>query len=209
MNSKLTMQYFLTSIGLALSAAAQTLIDRSNLLDTLVDEGDNGSTQDAPTPTPTPQITPTQIAAAELDSEGLPWDGRIHAGTKTKTAAGAWTKRKGVDDAVRDAVLAELRQQYPAATPAAPPAAPVAPAAPAVPTISIPVAAAPITPFTQLTDWLARNTGAGKVLTSEWVNEQFAAGNTTLAALAADQDASAQWLEAFKGVLVQMGVAEA
>lgn len=173
----------------------------------------------AATPTaPAAQVTPQQIANAEVDAEGLPWDGRIHAGTKTKTQKGIWTQKKGVDEAVRDAVVAELRQQYPAAAPAATVTAPAAPAAtvtaPAapqvamsVPAISVPTAA-PATPYAQLTDWLAKNTGEGKQLTAAWVTEQFTANGTSLPALAADQELSAAWLEQFRTIGKQIGLVE-
>lgn len=166
-------------------------------------------------PTPTPEVTPQQIANVELDKEGLPWDERIHAGTKTKTQTGTWTKRKKLEDSVRNKVVAELRQKYPepqAAEPT-PPAAPttnVTPptAAPATPTLSVPTPAAARTPYTELTDWLAKNTGAGKSLTDEWVKQVFTENNTTLAALADQPAACTEFLKAFRDVLTQMGVAE-
>lgn len=228
----MSTKYILAALGLALVRAGEVLVAHSDQFD----ENDNFVNEVSPerlglspqphdttaTPaaasvqTPAAQVTPTQIANAELDADGLPWDARIHAGTKTKTQKKQWTRKKGVDDAVFDAVIAELRQQYPAAaatTPAAtaPAATVTAPVAtpPAAPAISVPAASAPPTPYAQLTDWLAKNTGAGKALTAEWVNEQFAANSTSLPALAANQEASAQFLEAFRGVLKQMGVAEA
>ena len=155
---------------------------------------------------PAAQVTPQQIANAEVDADGLPWDARIHAGTKTKTQKGAWTQKKGVDEAVRDAVTAELRQQYPAAAPAATVTAPAAQqVAVSVPAISVPTAA-PATPYAQLTDWLAKNTGEGKQLTSDWVNAQFTANGTSLPALAADQELSAMWLEQFRNIGKQIGL---
>ena len=45
----------------------------------------------------------------ERDKDGIPWDERIHASTKTKTQAGIWTRRRNLDDATFDAVMAELR----------------------------------------------------------------------------------------------------
>ena len=164
-------------------------------------------------PAPAAQVSPAQVANAELDKDNLPWDQRIHAGTKTKTQKGMWTRRKGVDDATFNSVVAELRQQYPAAdsttTPAAPVTAPTPPTAPSAPAVSIPAAApAAATPYQQFADWLARNTGEGKSLPASWVEEQFKANGTSLAALATNQEASAQFLEAFRGVLKQMGVAE-
>lgn len=105
---------------------------------------------------------PTTLASSvELDSKGLPWDERIHAGTKTKIKSGEWKAKKGVDDALVSQVEAELRARL-AATPAAaavppaPAAAPVAdPAAvfgsagvavPPAPTIPTAPPAAPLAP---------------------------------------------------------------
>lgn len=219
----MSTKYILAAIGLAFVRAGEVLVahseqfdDNDNLVNPISNErlglDDNTTSKIPAAPTPAAQITPTQIANAELDKGGLPWDARIHAGTKTKTQKGDWTRKKGVDDAVFDAVIAELRQQYPAAAPVAAVATVTAPAAPvtaSVPAISVPAPAAPVTPYAQLTDWLAKNTGDGKPLTSAWVNDQFTANSTSLAALAANQEASAQFLEAFRGVLKQMGVAEA
>lgn len=68
-------------------------------------------------------------ASVELDSKGLPWDERIHAGTKTKLKSGEWKAKKQVEAALVAQVEAELRARV-AASPAVPavPAAPVAPA---------------------------------------------------------------------------------
>ena len=68
-------------------------------------------------------------AGVELDAKGLPWDGRIHAGTAAKpikVGDGSWRKRRGVDDATVAAVEAQLRQVMAAPAPNAPAAAPVA-----------------------------------------------------------------------------------
>ena len=46
----------------------------------------------------------------ELDSEGLPWDNRIHSGAKTFLAkGGGWKKKRGIDPALVDTVESELR----------------------------------------------------------------------------------------------------
>ncbi len=50
------------------------------------------------------------VPVGMLDSDGLPWDGRIHASTRTTTAKGVWKKKKGVEDSLTNAVTAELRQ---------------------------------------------------------------------------------------------------
>lgn len=55
---------------------------------------------------------------ADVDSRGIPWDARVHAGNKATTKAGEWKRRRGVDVAEVKRVEAELT----AATPPAPPA---------------------------------------------------------------------------------------
>lgn len=63
-------------------------------------------------PTPANGSLPIEAAPAgevERDKDGIPWDERIHASTKTKTQAGIWTRRRNLDDATFDAVTAELR----------------------------------------------------------------------------------------------------
>lgn len=62
-----------------------------------------------PVPQPEPQDDdPTNDAPPATDKNGLPWDERIHAGTKALNADGTWKKRRGVDDATVAAVTAEL-----------------------------------------------------------------------------------------------------
>ena len=202
------------AIQLALTATAAEVERAIGMIRSAFGAGSNDTSKQEPaaattpdTPSaPAPQVTPKQVADAELDKDGLPWDERIHAGTKTKTQKGIWTRKKGVDESVFDAVIAELRQQYPAAAPAAPaastPPAVTTPAAPTVPAITVPTAA-PATPYA-----LARNTGEGKQLTPAWVNEQFTANGTSLPALAADQELAAAWLEQFKSIGAQLGLGE-
>lgn len=69
---------------------------------------------------PAPQATTPVNLGVELDKDGMPWDEVIHAGTKTKTQAGTWTKKKGLDDAVRAAREAEIRAVMGAHSGAAP-----------------------------------------------------------------------------------------
>jgi hypothetical protein len=52
-----------------------------------------------------------------LDSKGLPWDHRIHAGSKSKIGDGSWRAKKGVAPEVATAVEAELRQALNASVP--------------------------------------------------------------------------------------------
>lgn len=57
----------------------------------------------------TPESPSTAPATTvELDSAEMPWDARIHAGTKTKVAAGTWKKKPRVDPLLVEQVEAEL-----------------------------------------------------------------------------------------------------
>lgn len=81
-----------------------------------------------PVPQPEPQDDePTNDAPPATDKNGLPWDERIHAGTKALNADGTWKKRRGVDDATVAAVTDELTGAAPAPTPEPTPAPTPAP----------------------------------------------------------------------------------
>lgn len=81
----------------------------------------------------------TSPASGEgLDVTGLPWDARIHAGTKRKNADGSWTAKKGINDpSLVQRVIAELRSvmHLPAPAPVAPAPAQAALPLPALPTL--------------------------------------------------------------------------
>ncbi len=57
--------------------------------------------------------------SVEVDSAGLPWDGRIHSGGKTKLADGTWRDKRGVDNSEREAIVAELTKVMAIPTPPA------------------------------------------------------------------------------------------
>lgn len=87
-----------------------------------------------------PAAPSTSAGGVELDSTGLPWDGRIHASTKSKTKAGAWVAKRGInDDTLVHRIEQELRAQVGVVAPAPLPApwevaaapAPLPPASPA------------------------------------------------------------------------------
>lgn len=65
--------------------------------------------------------TTTEIATnVELDSEGLPWDGRIHSSSKkTLVENGRWKLIRGVDKDLVETVKAELRAALSAPAPVA------------------------------------------------------------------------------------------
>lgn len=80
--------------------------------------------------------------SVELDKKGIPWDERIHAGTKRKNADGTWSLKKGVDKDLAAEIIAEYQSAgggvevpVPPTTPSAPtpPAPPAAPSKPGVP----------------------------------------------------------------------------
>ena len=83
-----------------------------------VDDAAVTETEELPTPKPlaVSEIAPSVPAIAssahtvDIDANGLPWDERIHASTKTKVVNGSWKRKRGVDDAVIADVEAELRQ---------------------------------------------------------------------------------------------------
>lgn len=115
-------------------------------------------------------------AGVALDSNGLPWDERIHASTKTQNKDGSWKKLKGVDDATVAAVTAELKQLMgaPAPTVTAPSLPPVtAPALPAVTAPALPpVQESPYATFTKfIGGHLHSAENPNGRLTSDWVNQ--------------------------------------
>ena len=85
--------------------------------------------------------TRTTVTTVELDKNGIPWDERIHAGTKRKNADGTWSLKKGVDKELAAQIIAEYQVAAPTTTtvpaapakPGVPPAPPAAPAKPGVP----------------------------------------------------------------------------
>lgn len=77
---------------------------------------------------PPPPVADAAPAGVELDAKGLPWDGRIHASTKTKTKKGEWTYMRKVDPAVVTHVEAELRKALNAPAGGVVPPPPVSPA---------------------------------------------------------------------------------
>ncbi len=61
----------------------------------------------------TPEVSkqPEVSSGIELDGEGLPWDARIHSGSKGRLAKGnGWKKKRNTDAALIVTVEAELRQ---------------------------------------------------------------------------------------------------
>lgn len=116
-------------------------------------------------PAPSAPAAPTSpVGGVETDTDGLPWDARIHAGTKNKNADGRWKAKKGINDpALVERVKAELRQVM--GTAPAPVAAPMP--APAV-TVNAPAVPTPnIDTFVALVGRAAAAMNAGKITQDE------------------------------------------
>jgi hypothetical protein len=75
-------------------------------------------------------------AGVDVDLDGLPWDGRIHASSRAKLANGKWRTKRGTTDAQVAMIQAELRQTWSAPAPPPIPVPEVAstPVVPPVPT---------------------------------------------------------------------------
>jgi hypothetical protein len=86
---------------------------------------------------------------ATFDATGLPWDERIHAGSKKQNADGTWKKRKGVQPVTVTEVEAELRAAAPFMASNAEAAAPVNNYLPPS-TAPHPVQALPVNPVVQI-----------------------------------------------------------
>lgn len=55
-----------------------------------------------------PETSNVVPLTGELDSEGLPWDSRIHSNTKNKNSDGTWRNLRGVDKELLNKVRYEL-----------------------------------------------------------------------------------------------------
>lgn len=96
----------------------------------------------------------TSVPRVELDKEGLPWDGRIHASTKTKTVEGVWKKKRNLDPSFLASVVEELK-----ATMSAPaPTASVVPPPPPPTASVVPPPPPPIAPGLTFAEFMAKVT---------------------------------------------------
>lgn len=80
---------------------------------------------------------PANTNPPAYDSAGIPWDERIHAGTKGMNNDGTWKRRRNTSDVTYKIVMAELAQQSAGQQPSTPPA-------PVAPTVVAPVTASPV-----------------------------------------------------------------
>ena len=108
----------------AVSATVEECIaDGDSVVAVVTPEATAMETFAAPTPeaeTPAPPA-PMVATGVELDADGLPWDERIHAGSKALLAkGGGWKKKRGVAPELLASVEAELRQVMAVPSPSAP-----------------------------------------------------------------------------------------
>lgn len=68
--------------------------------------GASSVAESAPTPVSVPDDSPT-CDTSEADVNGIYWDARIHAETKTKNKDGSWRQKRGVDTDLVNEVLQE------------------------------------------------------------------------------------------------------
>ena len=61
--------------------------------------------EDSPTEAP---LTAADVSKG-VDADGLEWDERIHSGNEKMTAKGVWTRRRGVQDAQFDKIVAQIK----------------------------------------------------------------------------------------------------
>lgn len=82
-------------------------------------------------------VPAASAVTSTVDSQGLPWDARIHASSKAQNADGTWRLKRGLQKDYLDKVTAELRQVMaipaPSPGPQLVPPPPPAPQAAAVP----------------------------------------------------------------------------
>ncbi len=130
-------------------------------------------------------VPPGPAVAAELDSRGYPWDGRIHASNRAKKIDGSWKNKRGVDanlivaveaqnkpgNATPSAVGQAMAAQVPAVAPPAPSAPP--PPAPTVGSAALAAIAPSAIDFRGLMQKIQQGTSAGK-LTTDQVNNALA-----------------------------------
>lgn len=127
----------------------EQLLARLDALNARLDKLENGqpvsvtieNNTDAALVTEQTEAGVTVTTTVELDKNGIPWDERIHAGTKRKNADGTWSLKKGVDKELAAQIIAEYQSAPAAPATTTVPAAPAAPAKPGVPTPPAPPAA--------------------------------------------------------------------
>ncbi len=203
------LKYILYTIAAAMMAAAASIKDSADNVPGSLDTDEDGVIAG----TTGNETTLTNTNPPAVDSAGLPWDERIHSGSKSIKKDGTWTYKKNTPPTVIQTVEAELKARTgQTAGPAAgaiagvgnPPAALTGVQLPAIGGLALPGATPPaLTNYQHLVAYLAAKTGPGKAADDAWVTAAFIGWGMPggLASLATDEATSALVLAEFKKVL--------
>ena len=91
-----------------------------------------------PAPLAVDPPAPASTSAPALDSQGLPWDERIHSSSRELIKDGTWKVKRGTPPDLVASVRVELRKLYPAPSTVVAPVSPSAPTPPPVPAVVAP-----------------------------------------------------------------------
>ena len=111
------------------------------------------------TTTPAETELPPPVTPPELDVNGIPWDPRIHASTKTKMKNGAWKVKRGTPVELLNSVMAEIT---PTATGVSASAYPPDPAGAPAETATPPTGDGIPSTLTEFTEYSTAINGSGK-----------------------------------------------
>ena len=145
-------------------------------------------------------LPPIPKASVELDTQGMPWDIRIHARTKTKMKDGSWKKLRGVGPNIVKQVEAELKavQNIPAPPPSvAVPVPPVTAAAVQAPAIAV----AAVPGFTDLMSLVTKSITEGKLKRDQVVEVLKPFGIPSLPLVSTRLDLIPEIMLALEGVI--------
>jgi hypothetical protein len=154
----------------------------------------------------TPAVAPTGVT---LDTAGLPWDARIHTGSRAMNADGSWRRKRGVDEATIATVEGELKALMSVPVEPASNVLPFTPAPPPPPAEPVAVAVAvpapppppPTDPFIGLIERISSLVGA-KAITMEQAQAAIvAAGGVSLPLMVSRPDLIPQVLSAINALV--------
>lgn len=166
---------------------------------------------------PVPPPNPAPAGSVALDKDGLPWDARIHAATKSKVANGSWKRKKGLPDETYNAVVAELRGVMaippgpvgtvaayappPPPPPVAPPVTVAPPPAPPAPTGTHPAGQPATMDFAGFMGWIAGLIAGGKWSHAQTTTALNAMGLPGAVSLSARPDLVPQAVQMIQGMI--------
>lgn len=132
------------------------------------------------------------MAERQIDAQGIPWDQRIHASSKAKTADGNWRVKRNVAPELVAQITAELKGAMGLPAPApAPVALVVVPPAPPAPVAPPPPPAAPaivVDPFNDLMTYITGRQAAKTITAAKVMEVVKAQGFDSLMTLAQRPD---------------------